>query len=448
MADQDRVLTPLVTRVARWGIVAWATIGLLVLAFFAFRYVVYPIRIVFPPLVIAMIAVYLLNPIVTGLERRGLGRVWAALIVYLLGGAIVGTALYFLVPLVAEQATNLADALPRIVGQASEAFQDVVGRFGVEVGEAPVAPDQQTITAFFGRFVSIAYGIVEIAIIFILGPILGFYLLVDLPKIRRGLRAMIPARRRAEVESVLRKIGEAIGGFFRGQFLVALFVGIASSLVLLLVGLPFWAVVGLVAGLFNLIPLIGPFIGGAVAVVVAMTTSAPAGGVFGLEPGWPLAVGSAIALTVVQQLDNHILSPQIVGRTVRLHPVTVMLGLLIGGALLGLWGMLLAIPTIAAIKILILHAWDTRVRWPPTAEAAEGLAGHPVEGAGASPEPTSSSTEPATLSPPGSAPVAPPRAPQASGWRDAMRRIFARRPGDEAPDEPAPAPPAGSRAEG
>ena len=437
MAEHDGVLTPLVTRVARWGIVAWATIGLLVLGFFAFRYVVYPVRIVFPPLVIAMIAVYLLNPIVTGLERRGVGRVWAALLVYLVGGAMFGTALYFLVPLIAEQATRLGRALPEILGQASEALQDVVGRFGVDVGGAPSAPDEQTITAFFGRFVSIAYGIVEIAIIFILGPILGFYLLVDLPKIRRGLRAMIPARRRAEVESVLRKIGEAIGGFFRGQFLVALFVGIASSLVLLLVGLPFWAVVGLVAGLFNLIPLIGPFIGGAVAVIVAMTTSGPAGGVFGLEPGWPLAVGSAIALAVVQQLDNHILSPQIVGRTVRLHPVTVMLGLLIGGAVLGLWGMLLAIPTIAAIKILILHAWDTRVTWPPTPEETA-----PEAAVDAGPD------GPATAARASAASQRPPRPPE-SGWRDAMRRIFARRPATPAaPEAPAPAPPAGSRADG
>jgi predicted PurR-regulated permease PerM len=102
-----------------------------------------------------------------------------------------------------------------------------------------------------------------------------------------------------------------------------------------------------------------------VAVLVAFTTDAPAGGLLNLEPGWPLAIGSAIALLIVQQIDNHILSPNIVARTVNLHPVTVMLGLLAGGTLLGLWGMLLAVPVLAAVKILLLHTWDTRVQWPP-----------------------------------------------------------------------------------
>jgi predicted PurR-regulated permease PerM len=212
-----------------------------------------------------------------------------------------------------------------------------------------------------------------VALVFIVGPVLAFYLLVDLPKIKRGLRAAIPTRRRREVESVMQRIGRAIGGFFRGQLLVALFVGVASALALWIVGLPFWAVVGLVAGLFNLIPLIGPFIGGIVAVLVAFTTDAGAGGLLNLEPGWPLAAGSAVALLIVQQIDNHILSPNIVARTVNLHPVTVMLGLLAGGTLLGLWGMLLAMPVLATAKILILHFWDTRVQWPPADHGADAV---------------------------------------------------------------------------
>jgi hypothetical protein len=84
-----------------------------------------------------------------------------------------------------------------------------------------------------------------------------------------------------------------------------------------------------------------------------------------LEAGLPLALGSGVALLIVQQIDNHILSPNIVARTVKLHPVTVMLGLLAGGTLLGLWGMLLAVPVLATVKILLLHTWDTRMQWPP-----------------------------------------------------------------------------------
>ena len=129
---------------------------------------------------------------------------------------------------------------------------------------------------------------------------------------------------------------------------------------------------GAVAGLFNLIPLIGPFIGAVPAIFIAFTTQSSEG-LLHLQPGWPLAIGAAVALLIVQQIDNHIISPNVVSRTVKLHPLTVMLGLLVGGTLLGLWGMILAVPVIAATKILALHVWDTRMHWPP---------GPPADGAG------------------------------------------------------------------
>ena len=366
--DRNRVLgPPYVARAARWGIVAWAAIGLLLVAYFAYRYVLYPVRIIFPPLVVALIMVYLLNPIVSGLERRGVRRGWGSLIVYLVFLAVVGTGLSFLVPLVIDQVAEFGNAAPRIFGEVGAGVSDFFARFGVEV--TPTAPGEQSVLDFFYGLVSLTGPILNLILVFVLGPILAFYLLVDLPKVRRGLQALIPARRRTEVQDVGRRIGQAIGSFFRGQLLVALFVGIASSIALWIVGLPYWALVGLISGLFNLIPLIGPIIGMALAILVAVTTNV-SGGVLGLEPGLPLAVGSAVVLLLVQQIDNHILSPNIVGRTVKLHPVTVMLGLLAGGTLLGLWGMLLAVPVMASLKILMLHVWDTRGTWPPTEEPA------------------------------------------------------------------------------
>ena len=365
--NEDRpppIGSPFVVRAARWGIVAWSAIGILLIAFFFFRYVVHPIRIIFPPLVVALIGVYLLNPIVTRLERRGLNRIWGTLLTYLVAAGILGTLLTFTIPVVADQVRAFARSAPELIDRVTAGFRDLVERFDLPVAAAPTGAGEGVID-FFGRLLSFTRGLFDLAIVFIIGPILAFYFLVDLPKIKRGLRALIPANRRGEAERLFQRIGKAIGGFFRGQLLVSLFVGVSSALVLLVVGLPFWAVVGLVAGLFNLIPLIGPFIGGIVAVIIAFTTGESAGGLLNLEPGWPLAIGSAVALLIVQQVDNHILSPNIVARTVQLHPVTVMLGLLAGGTLLGLWGMLLAVPVLATAKILLLHAWDTRMQWPP-----------------------------------------------------------------------------------
>jgi predicted PurR-regulated permease PerM len=414
--------TPLVLRAARGGIVAWSLIGIVVLFGVFIRFVVYPIRIIFPPLVLALIVVYLLNPLVSRMERRGIARIWGTLITYVIAIGIIGTILSFLVPVVADQVQSFAKhGVPSLVDEVTRSIRDIAGRFGFQIQQtAPTGGEG--VLDLFGRLVSFTRGVFSAALVFIVGPILAFYLLVDLPKIKRGLRAMIPTRRRREVESVMEKIGRAIGGFFRGQLLVATFVGIASALVLWIVGLPFWAVVGLVSGLFNLIPLIGPFIGGFVAVLVAFTTDAGAGGLLNLEPGWPLAVGSAVALLIVQQIDNHILSPNIVARTVNLHPVTVMLGLLAGGTLLGLWGMLLAVPVLATVKILMLHAWDTRVQWPPREPGARGA--QPRGTAPASPiEHIERAKQPLR-----------PTERRGSWWTNAVRAVF--RPGRSEPGEP------------
>jgi predicted PurR-regulated permease PerM len=413
--DRGRLLSaPFVLRAARGGIVAWSLIGIIVLGFFFLRYVIYPIRIIFPPLVVSMIAVYLLNPIVSTLERRGIPRLLGTLVTYLVGLGIFSTAMAFAAPIVAEQVRTFGREAPDLIERVANGLRDLAERAGINVQQGTDGTD---VVGVLGRLLDYSRDLVDIALIFILGPILAFYFLVDLPKIRRGIRAMIPARRRAEVETVLQRIGKAIGGFFRGQLLVSLFVGAAGALVLYIVGLPFWAVVGLITGLFNLIPLIGPFIGGGVAVLIAFTTESAAGGLLNLEPGWPLALGSAIGLLIVQQIDNHILSPNIVARTVNLHPVTVMLGLLTGGTLLGLWGMLLAVPVLATIKILLLHAWDTRMQWPPPG-GEDGAIAPPSRPQPESPvERLERAKEPKR-----------PTERRGSWWTNAMRSVFGPRP--------------------
>jgi predicted PurR-regulated permease PerM len=370
---------PFVVRAARWGVVAWAAIGVLLLGYILFRYALYPIRIIFPPLVVALVLVYVLNPLVSRLEDRGMSRLLASLLTYLVFVTLIVVGLRYLIPVLADQVREFAGSVPDLIDRAQSSLKDLAERLGLNVGTGLFLDpeNQRQVLDFLGSMLSFTRGLFHVALILVLGPILAFYLLVDLPKIRRGLQAFIPTRRRAEVESVVRDLGRALGGFFRGQLLVALFVGIASSLALYIVGLPYWAVVGMIAGLFNLIPLIGPFIGAIPALFIAFTTTTAGEGLLRLEPGWPMALGATIALLTVQQIDNHIISPNVVARTVRLHPVTVMLGLLSGGTILGVWGMLVAVPTIAAVKILLLHAWDTRITWPPPTSVATTESGSP-----------------------------------------------------------------------
>ena len=346
---------------------AWSAIGILILGYLAYRFVLIPVRIAFGPLLLALVIVYLLNPIVSRLEGRGLPRVWGTLLTYVVFLTVVGVALRLIIPIVADQVSSFVSTVPGLLDRAQRSLVGAAQRLGIEIRStdilASLSPQGQA-GSFITRIFSFTAGFVHALVVFVLGAVLGFYLLVDLPKVQRAVVALLPLRRRDEVRSVLEKMGRALGGYFRGQLLVAAFVGVASMLGLYIVGLPYWALVGAVAGLFNLIPLIGPFIGAVPVLFIAFTTS-DSGGLLHLPPGWRMALGAALALLVVQQIDNHIISPNVMARTVKLHPVTVMLGLLIGGTLAGLVGMLITVPVIASAKIVLLHLWDSRVQWPP-----------------------------------------------------------------------------------
>ena len=131
-----------------------------------------------------------------------------------------------------------------------------------------------------------------------------------------------------------------------------------ASIGMLLIDLPFWLIVGMIAGLFNMIPLIGPWIGAVPGIVIAFTT----GGGIGK------AIAVAVVMAIVQQIDNHFISPIVMQRAVKLHPAVVMLALLAGGTLAGFIGLLLAVPTAATLKIVCGHVWRHYVLGEPLDE--------------------------------------------------------------------------------
>jgi predicted PurR-regulated permease PerM len=370
-------------------VLAWAAIGVAILAYIAYRYLLYPIRIVFPPLALSIVIVYLFNPVVSWLERRGVRRWLATIATYIVFLSILGVILAYLVPVVSHEVSEFGRRVPDLIDRAQNGVVRAARKLGLHVRAndlfGAIKHNRTKAASFFGHITSFTFGVLHVALILILGPVIAAYLLVDLPKLGRGVRSLVPLTRRAELDGLGARINTALGGYFRGQLLVALFVGVASMGGLYLIGLPYWAVVGLIAGLFNLVPLIGPFIGAVPALFIAFTTPSPAHGqLIPLNQGWPLALGAAVVLTIVQQIDNHLVSPRTVARNVRLHPLTVILSLLVGGALIGLWGMLIAIPVVATLKILLMHYWDTRSVWPPRSGVEEGT---PPEGVTAVPPP-------------------------------------------------------------
>ncbi|MFY9588436.1 MAG: AI-2E family transporter [Actinomycetota bacterium] len=367
----DRLLHPesIWDRVVRWGIFCAALAAIIGVAGSAWYYLVWPLRVIFPPVALALVVVYLLNPLVNRLQRRGVRRGLAVALIYVAFVAVVTTALSLLIPLIARQISGFIEKLPTYVQDVT----DWVNRFAARRGwdfridlttekiQQYVTDNRQAIIGVLGGVKSFAFSLIHILITLIIGIILSIYILLDLPKIQRSVRAMLPENRRDEIVGLTEKIGGALGGFFRGQLLVALFVGVASAVGLSIVGIPFAVVVGLIAGIFNLVPLIGPFVGAVPAVILALLSDKPGN-----------AIWAGLVLLIVQQIDNHIISPNVMGRTVKLHPITVMLALLAAGSLVGIFGMLLIIPAIAAVKAVAQHLWSKRTVRDALADAYPG----------------------------------------------------------------------------
>ena len=352
-------------RIRRAGMVAWAVVGLAaMLALLAWA--AWVVRVIWPPLILAGAIVFILNPPVVRLARR-MPRVAATALMYLavlLGLLVVGGAVW---PLASDQAEELADEWPEIEDDLKARVNDLARESEdwpiriptyTQIEDDLAANDDETIQDTIARVRDVGSRVFHVALILILAPILAFYLLVDLPRLKTVAEGLIPHDSRDEVLHVGRRLNRAIGGFFRGQLLVALIVGVMVSVGLAVIDLPFWLIVGMIAGAFNIIPLVGPWVGGVPGVVIALTTRDPI-----------TAVWVVLIMAAAQQIDNHIISPVVMQRAVRLHPAAVLLALLAGGTLGGFFGLLVAVPTAAVLKILVGHLWRTYVLGEPFEEA-------------------------------------------------------------------------------
>ncbi|HEY1331872.1 MAG TPA: AI-2E family transporter [Actinomycetota bacterium] len=359
---------PFVARAARWGLLAWSAIGIIILAYVVYRWALFPIRAILAPLLVALVVVYLLNPTVTWLEERRVRRWIGALAVYIVFLAAVGVGLAYLIPVLTHQASEFVKGVPDLLARGQRGLQSLASRLGVSIngGDLVKAFEQGGgASRFVSRVTSLTSGAVRVALVAALGPLIAFYVLVDLPKIAREATSLVPAGRRDEALTLGARVSQTLGSFFRGQLVVAFLLGNAAALGFWIVGFPYFALFGVLVGILALVPLIGVLLAAVPTLFVAFATSSSTGGVLHIRGGWPLALACAIVLTLVELLDTRLLTPRLHRPTVRLHPVTVLISLLVGGALFGFWGLFFAVPAVAAAKVVALHVWDTRSQWPP-----------------------------------------------------------------------------------
>lgn len=341
-------------RMLRWGLRAWSAVGMILLAYLLVLMFGY-LRVLLVPLLTAGLLVYLLNPVVSGLARWGLPRALGAALAYLVGLGVLGGGLLLVGPGLLEQVQAGFAGLPTDLQDVENRVQALADRSGVPVQvdlnadrvQQWLVDNRDAIVGSLTGLGSFTASVLTSLAVLLVGAVVAFYLLVDLPRVRALALALVPPARRREVTELGSEVSSSVGGFLRGQLIVATFVGLSTTLAMWLVGLPFWLVVGAVAGVTNIVPYIGPFIGAALAVLIALVYGDPL-----------LALWAAGAIAVVQQVESSLVSPLVMGKTVHLHPVVVIAAILLGGSLAGFIGLLVAVPVAASLRVLFLHAWE------------------------------------------------------------------------------------------
>ena len=334
---------------------AWKMLFVVVLVGVIFFYIIRFIErigVVAVIIIAAIFFAYLIYPIVRWLNKR-LPLIVAILVLYLALIALVAFGFSYLFPAIASEVTTLTHEWPSIVAklQAYIATSPLLGhlpaQFRTELEHFPQRIAQwishQGIGAA-GSALQVVIGTAAVIGALIVIPVLAAYLLYDSETIKRFVMGFVPQQHRDGTLTLLSELEQVIGGFIRGQIMVGVSVGILIAVGLYLIHEPYAILLAAIAGAFDLIPYIGPFI----AVIPALIIGFVSGGI-------NEAIWVGVVFIIANQAEGHILSPNIVSRTIQLSPSAVVLAILIGGELYGIIGMFIAVPVAGIIRVLLLH---------------------------------------------------------------------------------------------
>jgi len=305
------------------------------------------------PFLLGMAIAYLLDPVADRLQRWGLSRVAATSLITVLALVLFVVLVLAVIPTLVNQATGLIEAAPQI---ATNLQTFLTERFPGIMDEGSVLRNSlatlgETIQSRGGQLLNTVLvsvgGIVNILVLFVIVPVVAFYLLLDWDNMVAKIDRMIPRDHLGTVRQIAREIDDTLAGFIRGQGTVCLILGIYYMVALALVGLPFGLVVGAIAGVLTFIPYVGALVGGGLALGLAL---------FQFWGDWLWIVAVGVIFQLGQLVEGNVLTPKLVGESVGLHPVWLIFALAAFGAVFGFVGLLVAVPVAASLGVVIRHA--------------------------------------------------------------------------------------------
>lgn len=322
---------------------------------------------IFMPILLAGVLFYMLNPVVMLLQKVKIGRfklnrTWSVALIFLaLLGILAGGAVW-LVPRLIQQVATLVNNVPNLVKIIQRGLGDLNEQLShydwlknvdfqsyakqVESGLSSYAQTfMNGLTSSIGTVIGMATSVTVVAITV---PVMLFYMLKDGPKLMPAIKRMLPPKHADQTMQLLAKMSHTLSRYIGGQMIEVLFVMTFTSIGFTFIGVKYSLLLGIFAGMCNIIPYVGPYIGILPALIVAIGS------------GLVQVISVLIVTIIVQQVDGNFIYPNVIGRTLKIHPLTIIVILLVAGNLAGLMGMILGVPLYAVVKVIVqfvYHIW-------------------------------------------------------------------------------------------
>ena len=306
------------------------------------------------PFIAGMALAYFLDPVADWFERRGFSRLMATFAILIAFIALFALSLVVLIPILVTQAADLGGRIPGYITQLQSLLMSesnlLPGWVSDQLGQikesfaALLKEGAGLVGTIFQQIWNSGMALLDIAALFVVTPVVAFYLLLDWDNMVEKVDSWIPRDHVETVRYLAKQIDATIAGFVRGQGSVCIILGVIYAVGLSIVGLNFGLLIGLFAGLISFIPYVGSMVGLVLALIVAIVQF------------WPdfVMIGAVVAVFAVGQFfEGNILQPRLVGKSVGLHPVWLMFALFAFGALFGFVGMLIAVPAAASVGVLV-----------------------------------------------------------------------------------------------
>ncbi|MBC2063067.1 AI-2E family transporter [Listeria marthii] len=315
------------------------------------------------PIILAGISYYLFNPIIDWLEKHKWKRGWAIALLYLVIIGLIILLFSFVIPAVKDQIVSLFKSFPGYWDQITQKFdefsrsslfdqiKDKLNTNMSDIMKTVSTKGTSVINSAISSIGSIVGTVTEVILAIVTTPLVLFYLLKDGKKLPDFLLKMLPVNGRAHTRQVLGEANHQISSYIRGQIIVSLCIGILLFIGYLIIGLPYALTLAIIAACTSIVPYLGPAIAITPAIIIAIVTSP-----------W-LLIKLIIVWCVVQLLEGKFISPQVMGKTLKVHPITILFVILVAGNLFGILGVIFAVPGYAVLKVIVTHVfiWFKRV---------------------------------------------------------------------------------------